>query len=110
MDFCSVQNSEIKISARPSAENETIPALVPDFVKKLKSLDFFGCLVQLSYSALEDLCLMDLSVVAAHFLLGVVIWQRFCFRMTGYASGIHAMGLRKSCSYPFVLGQVSISQ
>ena len=73
MDFRSIQKSEVKIPARPSAENKTVRVYVSNFVKQFKSFDILRCLVQLSDPALQDLRFVNLSVVAAHFLLGIVV-------------------------------------
>ena len=72
-------------------------------------MDYIRRLVALLYSALQDLCLVYLPVMAAHFLDAVILFQRYYVRASRYHSRVDVVRLRQPGLYAVVLRDVAVS-
>ena len=69
MDLCPIEFPDIKVSRGASAKNEAIRFFVANLVKKPETIHHVWRLIEFSDSTLQNLLLMDLSIVASNFLL-----------------------------------------
>lgn len=63
VDFRPIQLADIKATAGTPSENKSFLSETENPVEQLEAEDVFGCLVQLADAALENLALVNLSVV-----------------------------------------------
>ena len=72
-DACTVQPSQIKISAGSPSKYEALLHVISDYFKEPELLEFFRSLVGLPYTALKEVRLIKLPIMAAHFGLDVIL-------------------------------------
>ncbi len=100
--------TEIEIAACPSPVYEASLPLVSHIVEKPEAVHFFRRLVLLPYPARQNVGFVQLPVMAAHFLLGIVVRKRDCIRMSRNTSGVRTVCLYKTCFDAGVFGDISV--
>lgn len=104
----SVQPADVKVPAAASSKDEAFLPVVLHLVEKPEAPDQVFRLVALPDTAFVNLCLVDLPVVAAHFLLEEHFPAWCGVRMAADAPCVDIVFLGQSVTDPGALGDITV--